>query len=288
MDTEIGVGLIIGAVTGSSIYIWNSENFTKSQKTFLLICIIFPPAQWVLAILMYFFNKNSSLEKPNLLRPSTNRSHQNQNKQRNFSTNEQKQSLQILKDKGVLTESEYQEKLKIIDEQIIIEKIHKSTEYQNLKKVYESDLLTKEQFDEKTNKLIAEYKDYYSIFGENNYPEFTWELYKSMKINNKLNVSDYSKSDLYGKWKFKNGQIFLFHEKETNKDKLKITWTNGLNRYGEWELNESELNVKFSANFKSDKAIFKISELGSHVFDYLIDDKRFVSIKDTSENKNVW
>lgn len=45
MDEGIGVGLIIGAVTSSSIYIWNSEHFTKSQKTFLLICIIFPPAQ---------------------------------------------------------------------------------------------------------------------------------------------------------------------------------------------------------------------------------------------------
>src|SRR5690606_7662027 len=76
--------------------------------------------------------------------------------------NEQKRSVQILKNKGVLTESEYQEKIEKINEQIIVERVHNSSEYQNLKIVYESDLLSKEQFDEKTNKLLADYKEYYS------------------------------------------------------------------------------------------------------------------------------
>jgi hypothetical protein len=287
MNTEIGVGLIVGAVAGSSIYIWNSKDFTQSQKTFLLVCILFPPAQWILAILMYFFNKTTKSENFNSSNSSQSRSQRDPIKQKKSSTNEQRQSLEILKDKGVLNETEYQEKIDIINEQIITEEIHKSSEYLNLKNIYENDLLSKQQFEDKTKKLIDDYKEYYSIFGENNYPEFTWELYKSMKVNNKLNVSDYSKSDLYGKWKLKNGQIFLYQEE--NKDRLKITsWINELNRYGEWELNNSELNVKLYGKFKSDKAVFKISELGSHIFVYFIDDKKFTSIKDTSENKNVW
>ena len=109
-----------------------------------------------------------------------------------------------------------------------------------------------------------------------------------MKINNKFNVSDYSKSNLYGKWKFKNGQIFLYHQKESKKDRLKITWTNGLNRYGEWELNDTELNVKLYKKFNSEKVVLRIHELGSHIFVYYIDNKKFTSIKDISENKNVW
>lgn len=113
---------------------------------------------------MYFFNQTSSSEKFNFSKPSENTRKQNQHKQRNFSTNQQKQSLQILKDKGVLTKFEYQEKIDINNEQIIIEKVHKLSEYQNLKNVYESELLTKEQFEEKTNKLVNEYKDCYSIF----------------------------------------------------------------------------------------------------------------------------
>ena len=265
-NEESGAGLF-GAFTGYVVFliisIWLIYSATRKQNTSNN------------KIGSSVFNKSIAKEK-------------NESEKTRLTSKEQKHSIQILKDKGVLTESEYQEKIDIINEQTIIDKIHKSTEYRNLKKVYESDLLTKKQFDEKTNKLIAEYKEYYSIFGENNYPEFTWELYKSMKVNIKLNISDYSKSDLYGKWKFKNGQLFLYHENETNKNRLKVTWTNGMNRYGEWEFDESKLNVKLYGTFKSDKVIFRIEELGSHIFVYFIDDKKHTTIKDTSENKNVW
>ncbi|NCP85534.1 MAG: hypothetical protein GW809_08985 [Bacteroidetes bacterium] len=203
-----------------------------------------------------------------------------------LSTKEQKQSLQILKDKGVLNETEYQEKINIIDEQIIIDKIHKSTEYQNLKNVYESELLTKEQFDEKVNKLITDYKEYYSIFGENNYPEFTWELFQNMKINKKINPYDYKNSDIIGKWKFKNGQLFLYNENGFNK--LKVTWTDNVNRYGEWDLSNNLLNVRLNKSLGFDKEFFHIDELGSHIFVYFVNDKKYTCIKDLSENKNVW
>ncbi|WP_100612436.1 hypothetical protein [Confluentibacter lentus] len=279
MNTEIGIALIIGITIGTTSLIWKSENFTYSQKVFLTICFLFPPLQWILAILIYFFNttKNSS---------SNNYKYQHKTEKSKISINEQKQSIQILKDKGVLTETEYQEKINIIEEQIIIDKIHKSTEYQNLKNIYESELLTKEQFDEKVNKLIANYKEYYPIFGENNYPEFTWELFQNMKINKKINPYNYQNSDLLGKWKFKNGQLFLYNENGLNK--LKVTWLNNVNRYGEWDLSNNLLNVKLNKSLGFDKEFFHIDELGSHIFVYFVNDKKYTCIKDLSEYKNVW
>lgn len=57
MNDNIGVGIIVGLAIGSSTYIWNSENFTKSQKRILLFFIIFPPLQWISAIVLYIYNK---------------------------------------------------------------------------------------------------------------------------------------------------------------------------------------------------------------------------------------
>ena len=41
MEHSIGVGLIVGAAVGSSLFIYNSDKFNQVQKTILLICIIF-------------------------------------------------------------------------------------------------------------------------------------------------------------------------------------------------------------------------------------------------------
>lgn len=221
--------------------------------------------------------KTSFFDKKNSLKKSTNQ----------LSLEEQKQSIEILKDKGVLNETEYLEKINLIDEQIITERAQKSTEYQNLLKVYESDLLTKEQFHEKIAKLIAEYKDYFSIFGENNYPEFTWELYRAMKINLRRDTSEYMNTDLYGKWKFKNGQVFFYRDEKTSKKKIKITWNSGLNRYGEWELKDNQLNLKLQKSFGYDKEILHIEELGSDILIYYINEEKYTCLKDVSENKNV-
>jgi len=96
MDKNIGVGLIIGAVIGSSIYIWNSESFTKSQKSVLLICAIFAPLQWILIPLILFYNK---IQKES--------SKEYKNEQKLNTTND---NLYQLKQKGILTEEEYKAK----------------------------------------------------------------------------------------------------------------------------------------------------------------------------------
>ena len=58
MENNIGVGLIVGLVIASSLYVWNSKDFTKEQKIFLLVCIIFPPSQWVFILIILAYNKN--------------------------------------------------------------------------------------------------------------------------------------------------------------------------------------------------------------------------------------
>ena len=58
MEHSIGVGAIIGLTFASSIYVWNNNRFSSTQKTLLLICIIFPPAQWLGILLVSIYNSN--------------------------------------------------------------------------------------------------------------------------------------------------------------------------------------------------------------------------------------
>ena len=52
-------GLFGGLLIFTSVAIWHSTHFQKSQKIFLTICILFPPAQWVFAIIIYAYNKSN-------------------------------------------------------------------------------------------------------------------------------------------------------------------------------------------------------------------------------------
>lgn len=231
---------------------------------------------------IYSSNKNQKdksikIEKTYYKKSQKIKNHDNSAK---LSISEQIHSLQILKEKGVLSESEYQEKIDIINKQVITSKVKLLPEYLNLKKIYENELLTEKQFIEKTTKLIADYKEYYSLFGDNDYPEFYWELYKSNKLNIRFNILNYKKSDLYGKWNFKNGQIKLYKDDLLNKNILKTSWANGFDKNGEWELNQNEINIKMTGEIKSEKAILKIKELGSHIFIFYINDRKYTSIKD--------
>ena len=37
MDNNVGVGTIVGLAFASSVYVWKTDNYTKEQKTGLLI-----------------------------------------------------------------------------------------------------------------------------------------------------------------------------------------------------------------------------------------------------------
>ena len=146
MEHNIGVGAIVGLATASSFYIYKSEKFSRIQKTILLICVIFPPAQWlgILIVLAYNnFIENNSVEKIAEIK--------NENKINTL--NSQVESLKDLKEKGILTSEEYNQKVEKIEAEKAEQDLKNSTEYKQLKSLLDSGVLTKEEFESKIVKI---------------------------------------------------------------------------------------------------------------------------------------
>ena len=146
MEHNIGVGLIVGLVTASSFYIYRSEKFSSVQKTILLICVIFPPAQWLGILIVLAYNnyiENNSVEKVAERR--------NENKINTI--NSQVKSLKDLKEKGILTNEEYNQKVEKLEAEKAEHNLKNSTEYKQLKSLLDSGVLTKEEFESKIVKI---------------------------------------------------------------------------------------------------------------------------------------
>jgi hypothetical protein len=149
MEHSIGIGVIVGLTFASSVFVWNSQMITSAQKTFLLICILFPPVQWlgIIIVLAYNSNKvNNSAEKV------AERKVNERISQLEFAIS----NLTELNEKGLLNKEEYLSKV----EKIEIEKaeifLKNSLEYQQLKSLLDTGFLTKEEFDIKTQLLKNE------------------------------------------------------------------------------------------------------------------------------------
>lgn len=138
MNEQILVGLIIGLVITSSLYVIQSNKFTETQRILLLICVIIPPLQWFLILLCLLNNKNETQFK-NSKQDLT----QNQN------------ILTELRNKGILSEEEYSEKTKEIQKQKIEAYLLNSIEYKQLKSLLDTGILSKEEFEDKVIKLKA-------------------------------------------------------------------------------------------------------------------------------------
>lgn len=137
MDNNIGVGIIVGLTFASTVFILKSDYFTKSQKIVLGILFIFPPAQWVLAIILGIWNKNNNVSI-------------------GFKVDKTKNSIKDLenfKNQGILTEEEFELKTS----QLIVRKqtefFEKSDEYKSLKKLRSENILTEQEFREKADLL---------------------------------------------------------------------------------------------------------------------------------------
>ena len=63
------------------------------------------------------------------------------------------ESLNNLKEKGILTEEEYMEKAKIVNQEIAEKKLKETEEYKQLQNLLNSQLLTQEEFDNKIDIL---------------------------------------------------------------------------------------------------------------------------------------
>lgn len=146
MEHNIVVGAIVGLATASTLYIYKSNNFNTLQKTILLICIIFPPVQWLGILLVLAYNNyiESKLDE----KVTERKVEQNIN-----ILDLQNKNLKDLKVKGILTEEEYNTKV----EKIIADKkdnnLKNSTEFKQLKSLLDSGILTTEEFNNKLELL---------------------------------------------------------------------------------------------------------------------------------------
>jgi uncharacterized membrane protein len=146
MDSNPLVAGMVGLVTASSIYIWQTDRFNKAQKTLLLLCFVFPPLQWVMILIVHYYNemqyKKTKEFKKEVL---------NYNEEKKIDNS--KTTLQELKDSGLITEEEYKTKVEKIDNQKTELTILNSKEYSQLKSLLDSNILTKEEFENKVELL---------------------------------------------------------------------------------------------------------------------------------------
>ena len=143
MDNNIGIGLLVGVIIATSTYVWNSTKFTKVQKTFLIVCALFAPIQWVLIPIILFYNK---------MQKETSKEFKTEQKLNNTS-----ESLYQLKEKGILTEEEYKTKVRKVETEKAQENLKNSIEYKQLKSLLDSGVLTNQEFQNKVGFLSEKY-----------------------------------------------------------------------------------------------------------------------------------
>jgi hypothetical protein len=139
MEHNIVVGGIVGLALASSIFVLNSINFSKVQKTGLLICIIFPPAQWLGILLVMAYNSNRD----------NNTIERKTEKKLNSSIS----NLIELKEKRIITEDEYKTKVEKIENEKSEQFLKNSKEYKQLKSLFDAEVLTKSEFESKIQLL---------------------------------------------------------------------------------------------------------------------------------------
>lgn len=142
MEHSIGVGAIVGLITASSLYVWNSDEFTKEQKIFLLIAMVFAPIQWIGILIIKYYNNQKYESTP-----------ERKTEKRLDSTIS---NLTELKEKGILTEEEYKTKVNKIEVEKTEQNVKNSLEYKQLKSLFDGGILTKEEFENKTQLLQKE------------------------------------------------------------------------------------------------------------------------------------
>ncbi|EKF54417.1 hypothetical protein I215_12333 [Galbibacter marinus] len=254
---EIVVTFIVGLATWSTIYVWTSGRYTLPQKIYLTFCVLFVPLQWISIIIIYFYNSSR------ISYPANN----TQKFKRVFSTSEQEMSLLVLKQKGILTNEEYHEKLEIIEQNsnilktnLVKEKVKSLDEYKHLHNLLRVSLLSQEQFEKKVYLLIKDYESYMSIYGNNLYPKHTWTLYQKYKQHLAVEKSNYSYLDFYGAWKFKNYIIYFNNENE-----VKFIFDKSTAIVGTYMLENKKIHIKT----RKERYTLNIEDVGSHILSYI-------------------
>lgn len=134
--------LVLSAVVvltfASSIYVWRSDNIGLEQKNILLFLMAIPPIQWQGILFALLFNHHSSASKQEKRLLTLNKNYQSSI-----------DNLTELRRKGILEEYEYYEKVAKIKNVKAIQDIKDCADYKQLKKLLDSDILSREEFDRK-------------------------------------------------------------------------------------------------------------------------------------------
>lgn len=146
MENNIGIGAIVGLLTVSSIYVWQSESFTKTQKIILLVLIIFAPLQWLGILIFSIYNKIQ-------LENSPERIEEKKTEKLKSKLDSTIENLNDLNQKGILTDEEFQQKTAKLEAEKAEQDLKNSTEYKQLKSLLDNGILTKEEFENKINLL---------------------------------------------------------------------------------------------------------------------------------------
>lgn len=146
MSNRVWVGIFVGLIFSSTMYVIQSESFTRTQKIFLLIAAICFPIQWIGILVCLIYNNykdNNTVEKIS----------EKKIEQKVIGLDTQIENLKDLKEKGILTEDEFNQKVSKIEQEKSEENLKNSQEYKQLKSLLDSGILTKDEFESKT-KLI--------------------------------------------------------------------------------------------------------------------------------------
>lgn len=237
MDERILIGAIVGLGTVSSIYIWKSENFSRAQKVILLVCILFLPLQWILAIVMYFYNKNRN----SLTSFKQEKSIKNLNE------------LEFLKSTGILSEKEFKEKTEEVKTNLETANLKETEEYKSLHKLNKSGVLSDEEFNNKVQLLLSnkiknspKYKTT-ELYGDWLFEEGELKFYNEKEYNSdRIQISWKNKEVQHGYWEIVNDylKITIYLILSSRTKILKIIELNADNLIFELD------NIKYNAKRK--------------------------------------
>lgn len=138
-EHSILVGSIIGFTIFTSGYVYNSNEFSNTQKTILLLMIIFPPLQWISILIAIFYNKSIRQNTPQ--------------EKESIKITDAVSNLSELKKSGLLTETEYNEKVSKLNIEKSELELKNTTEYKQLKNLFDVGVLNQDEFDDKINSL---------------------------------------------------------------------------------------------------------------------------------------
>lgn len=219
MDPRIGIGIIAGLTIYSSLYIYKSDKFNETQKIFLLVCIVFPPLQWLLTLILLGV-KNNELDEVQL----------------------RDTALDNLKNKGLVSEEEYVEKIKILYRNKAFEKIKNTVDHKQLIQLKKVGILNEQEYQHKLNVII---NNKAKILRQIDTPISHIDIIGTWSINNVVYkfMKDYNFS------KVKNG-VLLNGAWSYNKEKemVKVFLPNQEVSLGKVRIVDEELCFKFGGN----------------------------------------